>query len=76
MFPLPQIVHVVSYAAGEMFNVCMDVSRWDVVSADNSERGLWEMVVVATKTMSAGEDLWLSYDSRPGSHFLLHYGFV
>lgn len=50
--------------------------RWDLVAPEDSESGAYEIIVAATQEIRAGEDLWLCYESRPGSYFLLHYGFV
>ena len=47
--------------------------RWDVRQTPNSD---WELAVTATQDIEAGEAALLCYACRPGSYFMLHYGFV
>ena len=47
--------------------------RWDVRQTPD---GGWEIAVIATQNIEAGEAAMLCYACRPGSYFLLHYGFV
>lgn len=53
-----------------------DNVRWDVVSPENSASGAWEMVLTATKPISDGEPLLLSYREGLSEEFMLNYGFV
>ena len=46
--------------------------RWDIVNASSQ----WEMHVLATRPISEGEELFLSYDERENDYFFVQYGFV
>ncbi|PRW44382.1 Histone-lysine N-methyltransferase setd3 [Chlorella sorokiniana] len=49
--------------------------RWDLRAPAGPE-GEWAMEVAATRDISAGEEVLLSYGERGNDDFLLHYGFV